>query len=139
MLGYDNDAARFAHRLATVQVKPASPGGPPVLHDSCEDSCNCCDCQSFKGVAVRELDRWLKSPLAARRPELQRSVATVLANSAAAVWENARSNGTDGPLFSSRWAECTAGTCSACGFEAASHTSAVFALLTQAVYSSPPN
>ena len=100
-----------------------------VLHDTCESSCSCCDCQSFKGVAARELARWLKSPLAARRPALRARAAKVLADSAAAVWSNARVEGRHGPLFTARWAAC--GGCSACALEAAGQTSAAFALLSQ--------
>lgn len=127
-LGFEADAARFASRLITVHVKPSTPGGPPVLSDGCETSCTGFDCPSFKGVAVRELARWLKSPLATKQPALKASVTKVLADSAAAVWENARSDGHTGPVFSATWARSTA---PACKYEAAAHTSAVFALLTQ--------
>ena len=129
VLGHGADAARFASRLTTAHVKNGSPAGPPVLYDNCEGSCSCCDCQSFKGVAARELSRWLGSPLAAQHPALKASAAQVLADSAAAVWNNARGTGPHGPLFSARWAECAG--CTACGYEAAGHTSTIFALLTQ--------
>ena len=128
-LGHGVDAARFARRLATAQVVPAAPGGSPVLHDGCEARCGDIDCASFKGVAARELSRWLASPLSPLWPKLRARVADVLAGSAAAVWTIARSDGPSGPLFSSQWA---AKRTSACGFEAAAQTSAVFALLTQA-------
>ena len=63
--------ARFAARLTAAHVKPATPGGSPVLFDSCETSCGGFDCPSFKGVAVRELARWLASPLAEKQPALK--------------------------------------------------------------------
>ena len=46
--------------------------------------------------------------------------AKVLADSAAAVWSNARVEGRHGPLFTARWAAC--GGCSACALEAAGQT-----------------
>lgn len=133
-LGHDADAARFATRLATAMVAP-SIDGAPVLHDACEDSCDCCDCQSFKGVAVRELHRWLGSSLSLHHPTLRDNVTRVLSDSAAAVWEHARQEGDHGPLFSSCWSRVVSsadkGNCSSCSFNAAAQTSAIFALLSQ--------
>jgi hypothetical protein len=90
-------AAAAAPNRATQRA--AVPDGGAVLRDSCEDSgcTSCCDCQSFKGIAARELVRWLNSPLAtyggARGAELRAAVVKVLADSAAAVWDNARGQG----------------------------------------------
>jgi hypothetical protein len=95
-LGYEADAARFAARLITAHVKssatttsdsdgqPAASAG--IMFDGCETSCTGFDCPSFKGVAVRELARWVTSPLAAKQPTLKARATKVLAASAAAVW-----------------------------------------------------
>jgi predicted alpha-1,6-mannanase (GH76 family) len=50
---YSRDAARFAGHLVLVQTRDR------ILFDGCEGQCTCCDCQSFKGIAVRELARWV--------------------------------------------------------------------------------
>ncbi len=57
VLGHAADAARFASHLVMNQTVGA------VLFDGCETSCECCDCQSFKGIAIRELARWLRSSI----------------------------------------------------------------------------
>jgi hypothetical protein len=98
------ELARPLSKVAAVAPNRATqraavPDGGAVLRDSCEDSgcTSCCDCQSFKGIAARELVRWLNSPLAtyggARGAELRAAVTKVLADSAAAVWDNARGQG----------------------------------------------
>ena len=127
-LRYPADAARFATRLASAHVTPSAQGGVPVLSDGCEASCTSFDCPSFKGVAVRELGRWLKSPLASAQPKVKAVVKKLVTDSALAVWENARAEGTTGPLFSAVWSKPTT---AACKYNAAAHTSAVFALLSQ--------
>ena len=130
VLGNEADAARFATRLSTAHVKPTdSASGSPVLFDGCEVSCTGFDCPSFKGVAVRELTRWIKSPLATKLPTLHASAKKILANSAAAVWNNARADGQTGPLFSATWAKSASPACSK--YNAAAHVSAVFALFSQ--------
>ena len=57
VLGHAADAGRFASHLVMNQTVGT------VLFDGCETSCKCCDCQSFKGIAIRELARWLRSPI----------------------------------------------------------------------------
>eukprot|EP00035_Acanthoeca_spectabilis_P001762 m.82576 g.82576 ORF g.82576 m.82576 type:complete len:77 (-) comp11115_c0_seq1:33-263(-) len=54
---YQADAARFATSLLPLYTE----FGKDALANACERSCACCDCASFKGVAVRELDRLVKS------------------------------------------------------------------------------
>ena len=100
-----------------------------MLSDDCDTSCKGTDCPSFKGVAVRELARWVQSPAAAQHPVLKASAARVLSNSAAAVWDNARVMGQTGPMFSATWVNGTASPCSK--YNAAAQASAVFALFTQ--------
>lgn len=128
-LGYEIDAARFAARLMVAHVKPADVGGPPVLSDGCETSCTGFDCPSFKGIAVRELARWARSHGAVKQPQLKATAAKVLSDSAAAVWQNARTVAQTGPLFSCRWAKSSTPACTK--YNAAAHASAVFALITQ--------
>ena len=60
----------------------------------------------------------------------QASARKLLADSAAAVWDNARGDGKTGPLFSATWAKSTAPVCK---YNAAAHTSAVFALIYNAM------
>ena len=82
-----------------------------MLSDDCDTSCKGTDCPSFKGVAVRELARWVQSPAASQHPVLQASAAKVLSKSAAAVWDNARVMGQTGPMFSATWPKATGPAC----------------------------
>jgi len=127
-LGHARDSARFVGRIVMDQT---TPGG--VLRDSCEcsHSLKALDCQSFKGVAIRELKRWLESPVSseAEDPALVAAAARVVKASAQAVWSTARQQnetGRDGgPLFTASWASAGQG----CLLNAAAQTSAVLALI----------
>ena len=59
---YGADAARFASHLVSAQTEQKE---GRVLVDSCDwGETPCHDCSQFKGIAYRELGRWLRSPLA---------------------------------------------------------------------------
>ena len=138
---YAADAARFAYHLVHKQTK----GG--VLFDACETRCSsCCDCQSFKGIAARELARWLQAqpapaapapsvlpassgPSSSARP-LRDEVEALLGASAEAVWAGRSASPTSPslPLFSAGWLQPV--TCIA---NAAAHTSGTLALLSDAI------
>ena len=126
VLGHARDAARFARRIIDAETRD---GG--VLFDTCEGNCACCDCQSFKGVAIRELSRWLRSPLAAPS-ELVADVRRAINASANAVWDLARVDGGKGvgPLFKASWSEPDPQlNRTPCLLNAAAQTSAIFALM----------
>jgi endoglycosylceramidase len=136
VLGHARDAARFARRIVEAETRN---GG--VLFDTCEQSCGCCDCQSFKGVAIRALARWLRSPLAASSAPAVVAGATRTVNaSATAVWNLARVDKSKGvgPLFSASWSAPGPTTRREdsehmpCRLNAAAQTSAIFALMAAA-------
>ena len=124
---YAADAARFAKHLVEKQTELKL---GRVLVDSCDwGESPCHDCSQFKGIAYRELGRWLRSGL---RPysTLQDRVRTLLDDSAAAIWEGRQEGAAwDGPLFGTGWA---LGSRKSCPPSAASQGSAAIALLTHA-------
>lgn len=130
-LQYAADAARFASHLVSSQTEQKH---GRVLVDSCDwGETPCHDCSQFKGIAYRELGRWLRSPLAAASTErllLKQSVHRLLHDSAALVWEG-RQEGTrwDGPLFATGWA---LGSRKSCPPSLSSQASATHALLGHA-------
>ena len=117
-LRYAADAMRFARHLVSSQTENDE---GRVLVDSCDwGRTPCHDCSQFKGIAYRELARWLGSPLAtsqhaavsstsafgsgtegkgkggggsAAQTELVEAVTKLLDDSAAIVWEG-RQEGT---------------------------------------------
>ncbi len=135
-LQYAADAARFATHLVSSQTELKN---GRVLVDSCDwGETPCHDCSQFKGIAYRELARWLRSPLGSdglgddrtEHLELKQSVRRLLNDSAALVWEG-RQEGTgwDGPLFATGWA---LGSRKSCPPSLPSQASATHALLGHA-------
>ena len=123
---YTRDAARFANRILEAE---STSGG--VLFDTCEQHCGCCDCQSFKGVAIRELSRWLESHLSSSVPTVVARARQVVNASARAVWDAARVDEGQNVFFRASWSAHNLKTVP-CSLDAASHTSAAFALLAAA-------
>ena len=124
---YAADAARFAKHLVEKQTELKL---GRVLVDSCDwGESPCHDCSQFKGIAYRELGRWLRSGLGSSST-LQDRVRTLLDGSAAAIWEGRQEGAAwDGPLFGTGWA---LGSRKSCPPSAASQGSAAIALLTHA-------